>query len=184
MARSLGRGSGRPGHGALGRARHSQSGHLDLEHCRNDWDLFGGDGPKFIYKSSTGTSGTNLAGPFGAGTLRGANTFSGSTSVTSGTLDLSNQYALQQSTLAMSGGIAVFDSSVSGNAFTVGGLSGAGGLALSNSAGTAVALSVGNNNANTWHRARIAEYSEKKILYKNIGLWYDAGCGSASREAT
>ena len=43
----------------------------------------------------------------------------------------------------------MLDASVTGNAFTLGGLSGTASLALQNSAGAAVALSVGNNGANT-----------------------------------
>jgi fibronectin-binding autotransporter adhesin len=69
---------------------------------------------------------------------------------------LSSQNALQNSTLTMNGGALVFDSAVSGNAFTLGGLaagaSGAGyDLALLNNAGTpaAIALTVGGNNATT-----------------------------------
>ena len=94
----------------------------------------------------------------GAGTLAlsGANTYSGATTITTGTLNLSNQNAVQSSTLTMGGGTLVFDQSVSGNAFTFGGLAaasaGAGyNIALLNNAGSpaAVALTVGGNNANT-----------------------------------
>jgi len=86
--------------------------------------------------------------------LSGSNTHSGATTLTAGTLILANQNAAQNSTVTMSGGINVFDSSVSGNAFTFGGLaatsSGAGyDIALTNSAGNAVALTVGGNNADT-----------------------------------
>lgn len=86
-------------------------------------------------------------------TLSNANTFSGVTTVTSGTLNLSNQNAIQNSTLTMNGGSIVFDSSVAGNAFTVGGLSSSGSgagydIALQNNAGTpvAIALTVGGTN--------------------------------------
>lgn len=83
-------------------------------------------------------------------TISGANTFTGSTTVEGGVLLLSNQNAIQNSTLTLSGGTANFSSSVAGNAFTVGGLAGAGNLALQNNAGSpaAIALSVGGNNAN------------------------------------
>ncbi len=59
----------------------------------------------------------------GNGTLKlsGSNTFSGDTTLTTGTLNLSNQ-CVKNSTLTMNGGSLVFDSSVAGNAFTVGGL--------------------------------------------------------------
>jgi autotransporter-associated beta strand protein len=83
-------------------------------------------------------------------TISGANTFTGSTTVEGGTLLLSNQNAIQNSTLTLSGGAANFSSTVVGNAFTVGGLAGAGNLALQNNAGTpaAIALSIGGNNQN------------------------------------
>ncbi len=51
----------------------------------------------------------------------------------------------------MNGGSVVFDQSVGGNAFTVGGLAGTGGLSLQNNATAPVALSVGNNNATTFY---------------------------------
>jgi autotransporter-associated beta strand protein len=89
-----------------------------------------------------------------------ANTYDGTTILSAGTLRLANQYALQNTTLAMSGGVLVFDSSITGNAFTIGGLaagaSGAGyNIALQNNAGTpaAIALTVGGNNANTAYAA-------------------------------
>ena len=85
----------------------------------------------------------------GAGTLElaAANTYSGNTSVASGTLLLSNSLALQNSTLT-SGGIA-FNASVVSHAFAVGGLSGSGGLALADNAGNPVSLCVGSNNSAT-----------------------------------
>ncbi|NBW97366.1 MAG: hypothetical protein EBR28_11720, partial [Planctomycetia bacterium] len=94
----------------------------------------------------------------GSGTLKfaGANTFSGATTLSAGTLNLADQNAIQNSTLTMNGGSVVFDSSVSGSAFTVGGLSapsaGVGyDIALQNNAGTpgAITLTVGGNNSST-----------------------------------
>ena len=88
--------------------------------------------------------------------LTGSNTYGGGTTITSGTLNLRNQNAVQNSTLTMSGGTLVFDSSVSGNAFSLGGLaastSGAGyNVALQNNAASpaAIVLTVGGNNAGT-----------------------------------
>ena len=80
--------------------------------------------------------------------LAGANTYTGGTTVSAGTLSLAHQNAVQLSTLTLSGGSVVFDSTVSGNAFTVGALAGSGNLALQNNAGSpaAVALTVGNGN--------------------------------------
>ena len=88
-------------------------------------------------------------------TLNGANTYNGPTVISGGTLDLNNPLAVQNSTLTMNGGgVVSLDGGVAGNAFTLGGLaatnSGTGyNLALQNSALTAVALTIGNNNANT-----------------------------------
>jgi autotransporter-associated beta strand protein len=91
----------------------------------------------------------------GAGvlTLSGANTFNGFTRLDSGGgIVLANENALQNSTLTPNGGGSVVFSN--GTAFTVGGLaassSGSGyNLALTNTAGSAVALSVGGNNQST-----------------------------------
>ena len=93
---------------------------------------------------------TKLGG--GTLTLSAANAYNGPTTVSGGTLNLSNQNAVQNSTLTAigTGGIA-FDSSVAGNAFTLGALSGSGNISLQNNAATpnAVALTVGGNNAST-----------------------------------
>ena len=122
-----------------------------------------------IYPAILGASGANLVltGPpissAGQITLYGANTFSGGTSFSGNnsgavTLVLGNQLALQNSTLTLGTACKglVFNSSVSANAFTFGGLAAASAgagydFALQNNAGTpaAIALSVGNNNAST-----------------------------------
>jgi autotransporter-associated beta strand protein len=75
--------------------------------------------------------------------LSGSNTFTGDTSVTSGTLQLDNRDALRGSTFTGGAGSLKFGS---GTAFTFGGLSGSSGIALSNTAGSAVNLTVGGNN--------------------------------------
>ena len=84
-------------------------------------------------------------------TLASANTFTGTTSANNGTLNLSHSNALQHSTLAIGGGTVVFDQSVTSHAFTLGGLSGSGNLALQDNAGppNPVTLTVGGNNAST-----------------------------------
>jgi fibronectin-binding autotransporter adhesin len=94
----------------------------------------------------SGPQGLSLAGS-GTLTLAAANTFSGPTNVASGTLLLSNSAALQNSTLS-SGGVA-FSPSVVPRAFTLGGLSGNGGIALADTSGDAIVLSMGGNSTNT-----------------------------------
>jgi len=92
----------------------------------------------------------------GAGTLAltGANTYSGATIVSSGTLDLKHQNAAQNSVVTPSGGNLILDSAVAGKAFTFGGLAaGSSGpgydLGLTNSAGAAIALTIAGNSAST-----------------------------------
>jgi autotransporter-associated beta strand protein len=111
--------------------------------------------------TQSATSGTNaISGPGslvqrgpGTLTLDVANSYSGSTTVSTGTLAIANAAAAQSSTLTMNGGTLVFDSSA-GNAFTLGGLSAAAAgpgydIALQNTAGAAIALTVGGNGAAT-----------------------------------
>ncbi len=95
----------------------------------------GGNHQLAVVKTGTGTE-----------TLAGANTYTGTTSVSAGNLNLSNSLALQNSTLTSGGTGIVFDQSVAAKAFTFGGLSGAGNLALVNNAGApaAVALTLGS----------------------------------------
>ena len=94
-------------------------------------------------------SGSGNLSKIGGGTLSlwAANTFSGVTTVNTGTLLLGNSLALQQSTLDSSGtGQISFGTLL---AATLGGLQGTGKFSLSNTANAAVALTVGNNGANT-----------------------------------
>jgi autotransporter-associated beta strand protein len=93
----------------------------------------------------SGTGGLTESG-VGSGTLSATNTFSGPTTVASGTLQLANPLALQNSTLNYNGGSVTFSGIT---AATLGGLSGAQSLSLTNGASAAVALSVGTNNAST-----------------------------------
>ena len=114
---------------------------------------------------SGGISGSGNLTKAGSGTLivSGTNTYNGTTTLNAGNLTLGQQNAVQNSTLTMAGGTLVFDSAVSGNAFTLGGLaassSGAGfDIALQNNAGSpgAVALTVGNNSANTTYNGTLS----------------------------
>ena len=78
-------------------------------------------------------------------TLSGANTFTGITTVISGSLVLANSLALQGSTVTTGGTGLVFDSSVASHTFTFGGLSGTTDLALTDNDSGAVTLIIGNN---------------------------------------
>jgi autotransporter-associated beta strand protein len=82
----------------------------------------------------------------GSSTLPAANTFTGPTTVTNGTLQLGNALALQNSTLNFNGGNVTFNGIT---AATLGGLSGGQNLSLVNNASAAVALTVGGNNSTT-----------------------------------
>jgi len=97
-----------------------------------------------------GESGASSLTKTGAGTLTltGSDSYSGDTMVSSGTLAMGNVDALSQSTLNYDnqGGIVSFASLVSAN---LGGLKGGQNLALSNTAGNAVALTAGGNNTST-----------------------------------
>jgi fibronectin-binding autotransporter adhesin len=112
--------------------------------------------PSVIFTNVIGDGGNGYGiTKTGAGVLglAGANTYSGATTLNTGTIRLQNQNALQNSTLSLSGtGGVVFDAVVAGNAFALGGLSAASasaGLSLQNSAANAIALTVGGNNAST-----------------------------------
>ena len=112
--------------------------------------------PGVIFSNAIGDGGNGYGvTKTGAGVmaLGGANTYTGLTTLSAGTIQLQHQAALQNSTLALSGtGGVVFDAVVAGNAFALGGLSAASasaGLSLQNSAANAIALTVGGNNAST-----------------------------------
>ena len=91
-------------------------------------------------------SGTGVLNQNGSGSLAlaNANTFTGPTTITSGTLSISNTLALQNSTLNYNGGSVTFNGITTA---TLGGLSGSQNLSLLNQSSAAVALTVGTNNA-------------------------------------
>lgn len=96
----------------------------------------------------TGTLALTVNGGVGSMlTLAGANTYTGATNVTAGSLILAHQLALQNSTVTSGGTGLVFDASVSAHAFTFGGLSGATDLVLEDNASNAVTLTIGNNGS-------------------------------------
>ena len=114
----------------------------------------GGSGATFDTAGYTITVGGRISGPgsltkvgSGALVLTATNTYAGNTLVTAGTLALGSGLALQDSTLDTSGGGTLSF----GTLFTatLGGLTGPGTLSLANTVSSAVALSVGNNNAGT-----------------------------------
>ncbi len=88
-------------------------------------------------------------------TLTGANTFTGTTAISGGSLLLGNSLALQGSTLNYNnqGGTLSFGTLT---AATLGGLSGAQNLALTNTTPAAVALTVGANNADTTYSGQLS----------------------------
>jgi autotransporter-associated beta strand protein len=97
----------------------------------------------------------------GGGTLAlgGPNTFSGDTTLSAGTLVISNQLALQSSTLAGNTSGAKIEFGAGITEFTLGGL-GLGGnidVALTNQSGAAVRLKVGKNNASKTCNGALSE---------------------------
>ena len=112
------------------------------------FDLYGSQ----TYAGAISGSGSLSKTGSGILTLGGTSSILGSTTISGGTLDLANSGALQLSTLvAPTSGALVFDRSVTGSAFILGGLSGSGSLVLRNNATSpaAVALTVGGNNTST-----------------------------------
>lgn len=110
----------------------------------------GNNGLGTTYSGVLSGSGGLIKTGVGVLKLSGANTYSGNTEIGGGSVRLASQFALQNSTLVTSnsGGMLTFDT---GTAYTVGGLSGNGSIALANNAATpaAVALSVGNSSRDT-----------------------------------
>ena len=106
--------------------------------------------------SDTGGAGSGAGGSVvmqgaGALTLNSANTYSGPTLISAGTVQLGNPLAVQNSTvnIAVNGGLT-FSSGVT--APTIGGLTGSGNIVLQDLAAPTpnpVNLSIGNNNAST-----------------------------------
>ena len=129
----------------------SDSGTLTLSggiNATNQAITFGGAGNIVI--SGAITNSTAGLTKDGAGTLAlsGANTYTGTTTISTGVMRLDTATTLQSSTVAINAdnGLA-FGTGIT--AATIGGLSGANALALTNADASAVTLTVGNNNANT-----------------------------------
>ena len=101
--------------------------------------------------------------------LSNANTYSGTTSVLNGTLQLNNLLALQNSTLNVpTAATVVFKDGIGGNTtgFTLGGLSGSGNLTLNDLAAGPITVSVGNNSGNTTYSGSLSDGSTGSSLTK------------------
>jgi autotransporter-associated beta strand protein len=108
----------------------------------------GGDNTSTIFSGTISGSGNLTKTGSGTLTLGGANTYSGQTAIEQGVIRVAATGALQQSTVNMStSGSLVFSPGIS--SVSIGGLAGAVDLALENSAGAPVALSVGGNGASS-----------------------------------
>ena len=112
-----------------------------------------------VYRTLTVNNSTTLAGQltnsagfykYGTGNLvlAGSNTFTGYTYIYAGQVVVANPWALQNNMIYISNSNSVGGQLTFSNitAATLGGLSGSGNLVLTNAAGSAVALTIGNNN--------------------------------------
>jgi len=101
-----------------------------------------------LYVNNTGGAATLTKDGVGKWILTNANTYSGATTISNGILQLGNALAVQNSAVAVTpnNGLA-FSSGITN--FTLGNLSGAGNLALTDTAAGAVNLSIGGNSAAT-----------------------------------
>ena len=96
-----------------------------------------------IIAGNNGITVNSGAGDNGLVDLIAANTFTGTTTVSGGVLQLGNALALQSSTLNLNGGTLDFTTLA---AATVGALAGSQSLNLTNNTAAAVALTIGNND--------------------------------------
>ncbi len=126
------------------------------------------------------SGGSNLT-QSGAGTLilTAANTFTGNTLVNGGTLLVGNPSALQDSTVSAGGnGEVAFVPTTA----TFGGLSGGGAIVLTNTAGSAVSLSVGNNNSNSSYSGALSGDGSLNMI--GSGALYLSGSNTYSGGTT
>ncbi|NLG00205.1 MAG: hypothetical protein GX565_08650 [Lentisphaerae bacterium] len=108
-----------------------------------------------VIADNTSASALSKSGS-GAVVLSAANTFSGATTLSGGPLLLAHADALQNSIVTLYDGSPLFDASVSGHAFTFGGLAGIRGFALTDTAGNPVTLTVGQNPAGTTYSGALS----------------------------
>ena len=118
--------------------------------------IVAGPGNTVISGVMGGSGGLTKAGT-GLLTIAAPSTYTGATTISAGTLNLSASGALQSSTLfAPTTGSVVFSQSVTGHAFAIGALSGSGNITLQDASGTAIALTMGGNNASTTYSGVIS----------------------------
>jgi fibronectin-binding autotransporter adhesin len=86
--------------------------------------------------------------------LGAANTYSGPTNLTAGTLCLAHPLAVQSSTVNLAGGVLAFPAGITSPA--LGGLSGSGNLTLATAASESVTLTVGGNGQNTTYAGSLS----------------------------
>jgi autotransporter-associated beta strand protein len=107
------------------------------------------------YSGLIAGSGNLVQACTGTLTLANSNTYTGSTLVNAGTLALGNSLAVQDSTFSTSGSGAVSFGNLT--SVTLGGLTGGGNVVLTNTAGAAVALSVGADNSGTTYSGVLSD---------------------------
>jgi len=132
-----------------------------------------------IIQNGSGTVGLTQAGTANL-TLAGANTYSGDTVLNSGTLTLGTVTALQNSTLNYQGGALSFGTQ---SAATLGGLKGSQNVALLNTSGSGVALTVGGDNQSTTYTGVITATNSAATLTK-VGAGALALAAGAATSAT
>jgi len=133
-----------------------------------------------IIQNGSGKVGLTQAGTSNL-TLAGANTYSGDTVIAGGTLVIGGSTALQNSTLNYDnqGGALSFGTQT---VVTLGGLKGAQYLALLNTSGSGVALTVGGNNQDTTYTGLITGTNSASFTKYGVGtLTLDPGAATTTR---